>query len=153
MLPSMCSLTWFLKSVLALYSKRSWTRDVSPLSETGWRALHLAYKRGMGVWFGYRLITSPKNMIYHIKFGGAWRINHIEIVYSKALLTAGHQVTDFNSKKCIVLYCTVRMLGSQPASSRARTQPSWPLSAAWYRAVSPSCNTDDPSKKCSGGAR
>ena len=37
------------------------------------------------------------------------------------------------------LYRTVvRMLGSQPASSRARTHLSWPLSAAWYRAVSPS---------------
>lgn len=44
----------------------------------------------------------------------------IEIFYSKTLLTTGRQVGDFNVRASIVPYCTVvRMLGSQPASSRA----------------------------------
>lgn len=59
--PRLCSHTWFPKSGLALYSKRSWTRDVSPRSETGWRALHLVYK-SIGVRFSYWLTTSPKNI-------------------------------------------------------------------------------------------
>lgn len=73
---SLCFLTWFLKSVLALKSKRSWTTDMSPLFETGWRALQLAYKKGKSGRFICRPITSTHKTIQHIQFDHLSNINN-----------------------------------------------------------------------------